>query len=145
MKVLVVGGGGREHAICTALKKSPKVTELYCAPGNGGIAEIATCKNIGATDVENMVAYAKEEKFDLVFADPPYALEKLPEIPDLIFSRNLLADGGLFVFEHGKQNDFSGHPQFVEHRSYGSVNFSIFRASTTEEGSGEKPETPTSE
>lgn len=70
MKVLVVGGGGREHAICTALKKSPKVTELYCAPGNGGIAEIATCKNIGATDVENMVAYAKEEKFDLVFVAP---------------------------------------------------------------------------
>ena len=70
MKVLVVGGGGREHAICTALKKSPSVTELYCAPGNGGIAEIATCKNIGATDVENMVAYAKEEKFDLVFVAP---------------------------------------------------------------------------
>ncbi len=70
MKVLVVGGGGREHAICTALKKSPKVTDLYCAPGNGGIAEIATCKNIGATDVENMVAYAKEEKFDLVFVAP---------------------------------------------------------------------------
>ena len=45
MKVLVVGGGGREHAICTALKKSTSVTELYCAPGNGGIAEIATCKN----------------------------------------------------------------------------------------------------
>lgn len=70
MKVLVVGGGGREHAICTALKKSPKVTELYCAPGNGGIAEIATCKNIGATDVDAMVEYAKEEKFDLVFVAP---------------------------------------------------------------------------
>ena len=67
MKVLVVGGGGREHAICTALKKSPKVTELYCAPGNGGIAEIATCKNIGATDVEAMVEYAKEEKFLIIF------------------------------------------------------------------------------
>ena len=70
MKVLVVGGGGREHAICTALKKSPKVTELYCAPGNGGIAEIATCKNIGATDVDAMVEYAKSEKFDLVFVAP---------------------------------------------------------------------------
>ncbi|MCR4776982.1 MAG: phosphoribosylamine--glycine ligase [Saccharofermentans sp.] len=70
MKVLVVGGGGREHAICTALKKSPKVTELYCAPGNGGIAEIAICKNIGATDVDAMVEYAKEEKFDLVFVAP---------------------------------------------------------------------------
>ena len=85
------------------------------------------------------------QQFDIIFADPPYALEKLPEIPDLIFSRNLLADGGLFVFEHGKQNDFSNHPHFVEHRSYGSVNFSIFRASTAEEESGEKPETPKSE
>ena len=85
------------------------------------------------------------QQFDIIFADPPYALEKLPEIPDLIFSRNLLADGGLFVFEHGKQNDFSGHPHFVEHRSYGSVNFSIFRASTAEEESGEKPETSKSE
>ena len=85
------------------------------------------------------------QQFDIIFADPPYALEKLPEIPDLIFSRNLLADGGLFVFEHGKQNDFSGHPHFVEHRSYGSVNFSIFRASTAEEESGEKPETSESE
>ena len=84
------------------------------------------------------------QQFDIIFADPPYALEKLPEIPDLIFSRNLLADGGLFVFEHGKQNDFSGHPHFVEHRSYGSVNFSIFRASTAEEESGEKPEMPKS-
>ena len=85
------------------------------------------------------------QQFDIIFADPPYALEKLPEIPDLIFNRNLLADGGLFVFEHGKQNDFSGHPHFVEHRSYGSVNFSIFRASTAEEESGEKPETSKSE
>ena len=68
------------------------------------------------------------QQFDIIFADPPYALEKLPEIPSLIFSHHLLADGGLFVFEHGKQNDFSQHPNFVERRTYGSVNFSIFRA-----------------
>lgn len=72
------------------------------------------------------------QQFDIIFADPPYALEKLPEIPDLIFSLDLLAEGGLFVFEHGKQNDFSRHPHFVEHRSYGSVNFSIFRAEPTD-------------
>ena len=60
MKVLVVGGGGREHAICWKLAQSPKVTELYCAPGNGGIAQVATCVPIKATDVEAMVQWAKE-------------------------------------------------------------------------------------
>jgi len=67
------------------------------------------------------------QKFDFIFADPPYALPNLPTIPDLVFEHELLAEDGVFVFEHGKQNDFSGHPHFVEHRAYGSVNFSIFR------------------
>ena len=51
MKVLVVGGGGREHAICWKLAQSPKVTQLYCAPGNAGIAQVAQCIDIKATDV----------------------------------------------------------------------------------------------
>lgn len=67
------------------------------------------------------------QQFDLVFADPPYALEQLPQIPDLVLEKGLLKDGGVFVFEHGKHNDFSSHPRFVEHRAYGSVNFSLFR------------------
>ena len=67
------------------------------------------------------------QQFDFIFADPPYALKELPQIPDLIFAHNLLAPDGIFVFEHGKDNDFSGHPHFVEHRSYGSVNFTLFR------------------
>ena len=68
------------------------------------------------------------QQFDFIFADPPYALPELPTIPDLIFSQDLLAPDGLFVFEHGKHNDFSSHPHFVEHRSYGSVNFTLFKA-----------------
>ena len=68
--------------------------------------------------------------FNLIFADPPYQLPNLPTIPDLIFENNLLAPGGIFVFEHGKQNDFSQHPHFREHRAYGSVNFSIFTNET---------------
>lgn len=67
------------------------------------------------------------QQFDLIFADPPYALRELPQIPDLIFERGVLAEGGIFVFEHGKDHDFSAHPHFVEHRQYGSVNFSLFR------------------
>lgn len=64
---------------------------------------------------------------DLVFADPPYALEELPELPDRILSGMLLKSGGLLVLEHGERNDFYQHPMFLEHRAYGSVNFSIFR------------------
>ncbi len=76
MKILVVGGGGREHAIIRALKKSPDCTEIWCAPGNGGISYDATCKAIPATDVEAMVAFAKQEAFDYVVVaqDDPLAL-----------------------------------------------------------------------
>ena len=68
-----------------------------------------------------------KQQFDFIFADPPYALKQLPEIPSLIFQYGLLKEGGLLVFEHGKDNDFSAHEHFVEHRSYGSVNFSLFK------------------
>ena len=76
MKILVVGGGGREHAIIRALKKSPDCTEIWCAPGNGGISYDAVCKAIPATDVEAMVAFAKQEAFDYVVVaqDDPLAL-----------------------------------------------------------------------
>ena len=76
MKILVVGGGGREHAIIRALKKSPDCTEIWCAPGNGGISYDAACKAIPATDVEAMVAFAKQEAFDYVVVaqDDPLAL-----------------------------------------------------------------------
>ena len=67
------------------------------------------------------------QQFDFVFADPPYALEKLTEIPSLVLDGDLLKTDGIFVLEHGKQNDFSTNEYFKEHRTYGSVNFSIFR------------------
>ena len=75
-KILVVGGGGREHAIIKALKKSPDCGEIWCAPGNGGISYDAKCKNIKATDVDTMVGFAVEEKFDYVVVaqDDPLAL-----------------------------------------------------------------------
>lgn len=76
MKVLVVGGGGREHAICVTLAKSPKVDKIWCAPGNGGIADVAECVDIKATDIEKMVAFAREVQPDLVMVAPddPLAL-----------------------------------------------------------------------
>lgn len=70
MKVLVVGGGGREHAIIRRLSQSPEITALYCAPGNGGIAALATCVPIKATDVEALRDYAIKEKMDYVVVAP---------------------------------------------------------------------------
>lgn len=67
------------------------------------------------------------QQYDFIFADPPYALKEIPQIPDLIFEKGLLKENGLFILEHGKDNDFSQHPHFIEHRLYGSVNFSLFK------------------
>ena len=67
------------------------------------------------------------EQFDLIFADPPYTLPNIPDIPDLVLERDLLLPDGVFVLEHGKRDSFESHPRFIEHRAYGSVNFSIFR------------------
>lgn len=65
MKVLIVGSGGREHAIAWSVAKSPKVDKIYCAPGNAGIAEFAECVNIGAMEFDKLVAFAKENAIDL--------------------------------------------------------------------------------
>ena len=65
MKVLIVGSGGREHAIAWSVAKSPKVDKIFCAPGNAGIAEFAECVNIGAMEFDKLVAFAKENAIDL--------------------------------------------------------------------------------
>lgn len=70
MKILMVGSGGREHALIKKLKESEKCTKIYCAPGNGGIAKDAEIVNIGAMDIEKMVAFAKENAMDMVFVAP---------------------------------------------------------------------------
>ena len=67
------------------------------------------------------------EQFDLIFADPPYALPELPELPDRVMQSSALAPDGIFVLEHGAKHDFSARPDFLAHRAYGSVNFSFFR------------------
>ena len=72
-----------------------------------------------------------KQQYDLIFADPPYALKELDTLPDIIFEKQLLKEDGIFVLEHGKDHDFSRHPHFKEHRQYGSVNFSIFTTAAT--------------
>ena len=70
MDVLVIGGGGREHAICNGLSKSKKITKMYCAPGNAGIAEFAECVPIGVMEFDKLVAFAKEKAIDYVVVAP---------------------------------------------------------------------------
>lgn len=116
MKVLVIGGGGREHAVCKKLSESKDVTQILCAPGNAGIAQVARCiPEVKATDVEGIVALAKSEKADFVCVTPddPLALgcvDRLEEegIPAFgptayaaqmeaskIFSKNLMRKYGI--------------------------------------------------
>ena len=70
MKVLIVGGGGREHAIALSVSKSPKVDKIYCAPGNAGIAQLAECVDIKVMEFDRIVAFAKEEQIDLTIVGP---------------------------------------------------------------------------
>lgn len=94
---------------------------------------INTCKQLGITNLQvirgDVFKFIKSNpgRFDLIFADPPYSLESLPTIPNLIFENNLLREGGLFVLEHGDKHNFAALPHFQEMRKYGSVHFSFFQ------------------
>jgi phosphoribosylamine---glycine ligase len=70
MNILVIGGGGREHALIWKIAQSPKVSRIFCAPGNAGIAELAECVSIGAEDIDNLLSFAKKEKIDLTVVGP---------------------------------------------------------------------------
>ncbi len=94
---------------------------------------IACCRQLGIRnlnvirgDVFKYLASCKMQ-YDLIFADPPYALEQLPTLPDLILSASLLKPEGWLVIEHGKDTDFTSHPRHIETRTYGSVHFSFFQ------------------
>lgn len=94
------------------------------------------CSVIKKLDINNIVKAINgdvfkfidrsSEKYDIIFADPPYQMDRITELPDLIFNSNLLSEEGLLILEHGKSNDFYVHPHFKEVRAYGSVRFSFF-------------------
>lgn len=93
-----------------------------------------TIKELGVEDKINLIkgdtfkfASSTGGKWDLIFADPPYDLKELPEIPELIFSKGLLAEGGIFILEHPKEYHFEDNAHFMEHRNYGHVNFTFFK------------------
>lgn len=76
----------------------------------------------------NAFSYLKgcKDKFDIIFADPPYDLDGIDALPDLVLAADILSEDGIFIFEHSKSKKYTDHPNFSQHRSYGSVNFSIF-------------------
>ena len=134
MKLMVIGSGGREHAIIKSLKRSEGVDEIYCLPGNGGIAQDATCVDIGATDIDNIVAFAKSENIDyaVVAPDDPLVLgcvDKLNEagIPcfgptsdaaiiegSKVFSKNLMKKYGIPTASYEVFDDPAKALEYVE-------------------------------
>ena len=120
MRIMVVGGGGREHAIIKKLSESPRVTEIFALPGNGAIASLATCVNIGAKDIEGIVKFAKENniQFAVVAPDDPLVLGAVDALhkegipcfgPESkaaiiegskIFSKNMMKEAGIPTAEY---------------------------------------------
>ena len=127
MKIMVVGGGGREHAVVKKLKENPRVTEIYVLPGNGGIARDAVCVPIGAKDIPAIVNFAKEKKIDyaVVTPDDPLVLGAVDELqkigvpcfgPDKkaavlegskVFSKNLMKKYGIPTAAYETFDDLS--------------------------------------
>ena len=95
MKVFVVGGGGREHALVWKIAQSPRVDKIYCAPGNAGIAQQAECVNIGAEDIDGLLAFAQAKKIDLTVVGP-----EAPLVDGIV---DRFREAGLRIFGPGKK------------------------------------------
>ena len=95
MKVFVVGGGGREHALVWKIVQSPRVDKIYCAPGNAGIAQQAECVNIGAEDIDGLLAFAQAKKIDLTVVGP-----EAPLVDGIV---DRFKEAGLRIFGPGKK------------------------------------------
>ena len=134
MKIMVVGGGGREHAIIKKLKESDKVTEIFALPGNGGISLDATCVNIGAKDIDGIVNFAKENGIDyaVVAPDDPLVLGAVDALNKIgvpcfgpnadaaiiegskVFSKNLMKKYGIPTAEYEVFNNADDAIKYLE-------------------------------
>ena len=130
--VLDMFGGTGSISLEFASRGCPSVTLLELNSINYAFIK----KVIGELDVKTIQTYKTDSfryiqqckaQFDMIFADPPYEHKDLPRIPDLIFEKGLLKEGGMLILEHPKEYSFVAHPHFVEHRNYGNVHFSFFR------------------
>ncbi len=138
MKLLVVGGGGREHAIIRALKKNPQVEEIFALPGNGGIAADATCVPIGATDIGGILEFVKNNPIDfaVVAPDDPLALGCVDRLHDLgipcfgptaaaarieaskVFSKNLMKKYGIPTASYEVFEDSAAAVEYLKHQEF---------------------------
>lgn len=138
MKVLVVGSGGREHALVWKISKSPRVSKIYCAPGNGGISDLAECVNISATDVVGMVRFAKQNGIDLtvVAPDDPLAMGMVDALQaeglkafgptrdaaiiesSKVFAKHLMRRYGIPTAEHRVFENYDKAVKYVEQVQY---------------------------
>ncbi len=131
LKVLDLFGGTGSIAFEFASRGASRVYCVEMARENASFIK-TEADRLGLTNVtmvrDNVFDFLPicHEKFDLIFADPPYALEGLETLPDQIFSRDLLHPGSYFILEHGNEHSFTTHPHFVKERHYGRVHFSFF-------------------
>ncbi|SFQ24268.1 phosphoribosylamine--glycine ligase [Caldicoprobacter faecalis] len=141
MKVLVVGGGGREHALVWKISQSSRVSRIYCAPGNGGISELAECVNIPATDVEGIVRFAKQNNIDLtvVAPDDPLAMGMVDALQaeglrafgptrdaamiesSKVFAKNLMHKYGIPTAKYKVFDNYDQAVKYVEQIEYPAV------------------------
>jgi 16S rRNA (guanine(966)-N(2))-methyltransferase RsmD len=131
MKVLDLFGGTGAVAFEFASRGAAKVYSVEMARENASFIKTEAAR-LGLNNVvmvrDNVFDFFPvcHEKFDIIFADPPYALDGLETLPDKIFERDILVDGNYFILEHGDEHSFTGHPYFKKEKRYGRVHFSFF-------------------
>lgn len=132
LQVLDLFGGTGAIAYEFASRGASMVYSIEMAPANAAFIKTTAAK-LGLKNVtavhHNVFDFLEicHEKFDLIFADPPYALEGLDTLPGKVLSKDILQSGCYFILEHGEEYDFSSHPLFVKTRKYGNVHFSFFK------------------
>jgi len=139
MKVLVVGSGAREHAICWKLKQSSKVSKLYCAPGNAGISQIAECLDIKADDLNKLVKFSLDSRIDMVVVGPEAPL--VAGLVDMLNEKGIKAFGPLKAgakFEGSK----SYSKDFMKKYSIPSARYEVYTSSEKAIGDLDKFNTP---
>ena len=137
LKVLDLFGGTGSIAFEFASRGAARVYSIEMARENASFIKTEAMR-LGLSNVTMVRANVFDflplckEKFDIIFADPPYALDNLQTIPDQVFAQDILHPGCYFILEHGDEHSFTNHPRFVKEKVYGRVHFSFFEKESAE-------------